>query len=121
MISTPVTWGELIELDVRRYMKARGLNFKQLVGAANSVERGVQNTYAKLFDFDDRPARYDDRLRAYLLALLIGKDPGDYGLVIDRPAVWPSDDELRRLLDERLSDLTSSYADTAADQARRVA
>lgn len=103
-----VSWGELLELDTRRYMKGRGLTFKDLVAAANAVERGVQNTYAKLFDFDDEPARQDDRLRAYLLALLIGKRPGDYGIVIDRPAIWPSDNELRKLLNERLNDQGSS-------------
>lgn len=101
-------------------MKARGVTFNQLVAAANAVERGVQNTYAKLFDFDDEPARKDDRLRAYLLALLIGKDPADYSLEITRPDLWPDDKALRSLLDARLREITSSYDGWVPDQALRA-
>jgi hypothetical protein len=115
MPTMTVTWGERLKLHTERYMAEQGIAaFREVVDALNTVDRAVQNTWAKLFKCEERPTKYDDLRRAYLLALLIEHDPAEYGIKIIRPRVWPDDEELRDLLHDSLFGQNRKFLTNAA-------
>lgn len=125
MPTRTMTWGRAMKFDVEEWCDEHGFTHKELVGAMNTIERGVQNSYAKLFRLESAPKRYEDQLRAYLTALIIDRDPGFYGLRVIRPALWPEDSELRDRLHQELTAMTgratSSSRHEGADLLERVA
>lgn len=97
-----VTWGERLRIAVDRWRRANGCDFKTLAAACATVEDATSNTYKKLLWELDAPGGKAAR-RAHVLVLAIGGDPSDHDVVLrSRPATWPSDDEIRGLLDRSI-------------------